>query len=138
MRLLCIASLSTLALLCAPVSASHGIDLENSHSAMSACPQPDSAAPTTIGEQNSRASAQEGVSLDPGKPIERELTGGQSQIYKIALNAGLELAQRLGVGDAPVAGHTRLVVGQPVDDRRLDGALDFTFCHGQDCVKLIA
>jgi len=33
-------------------------------------------------------SAQESISLEPGKPIERELSGGQSHFYKIAMTSG--------------------------------------------------
>jgi CHAT domain-containing protein/predicted negative regulator of RcsB-dependent stress response len=33
-------------------------------------------------------SAQESVSLEPGKPIERELSGGQSHFYKITMTSG--------------------------------------------------
>ncbi|MBO0863054.1 MAG: hypothetical protein J2P21_32080, partial [Chloracidobacterium sp.] len=33
-------------------------------------------------------SDQEGISLEPGKPIERELSGGQSHSYIIPMNSG--------------------------------------------------
>jgi CHAT domain-containing protein/predicted negative regulator of RcsB-dependent stress response len=32
--------------------------------------------------------AQESISLDPGKPVERELSGGQSHFYKISMTSG--------------------------------------------------
>jgi len=39
-------------------------------------------------ERGAAPSAQEGVSLEPGKPLERELSGGQSHFYKITLTSG--------------------------------------------------
>jgi hypothetical protein len=36
-------------------------------------------------------SAQESISLEPGKPVERELSGGQSHFYKIAMTSGQHL-----------------------------------------------
>ncbi|MBO0719277.1 MAG: CHAT domain-containing protein [Blastocatellia bacterium] len=88
MRLLYIASLSTLALLCLPVPASHGYEIESSCHATSTCLRQDSPsafAATTTGERDPRASAQESVLLELGKPIERELAGGQSHSYGITL-----------------------------------------------------
>ena len=35
-----------------------------------------------------RRSAQESISLEPSKPVERELSGGQSHSYKITLTSG--------------------------------------------------
>jgi CHAT domain-containing protein len=39
-------------------------------------------------ERGAEPGAQESVSLEPGKPIERELSGGQSHFYKIAMTSG--------------------------------------------------
>jgi CHAT domain-containing protein/tetratricopeptide (TPR) repeat protein len=39
-------------------------------------------------ERGAAPGAQESISLEPGKPIERELSGGQSHFYKIALTSG--------------------------------------------------
>ena len=39
-------------------------------------------------ERSATQSAQESVSLEPGKPIEREISGGQSHTYKITMSSG--------------------------------------------------
>jgi CHAT domain-containing protein/Tfp pilus assembly protein PilF len=39
-------------------------------------------------ERGAAPSAQESISLEPGKPIERELSGGQSHSYKITMTSG--------------------------------------------------
>src|SRR5215813_622356 len=39
-------------------------------------------------ERGSAPSAQESVSLEPGKPVERELSGGQSHSYKVTMGSG--------------------------------------------------
>src|SRR5262245_20513627 len=49
-------------------------------------------------ERGAATSAQESISLEPGKPVERELSGGQSHSYKITMISGqylhLVVAQR--------------------------------------------
>jgi CHAT domain-containing protein/tetratricopeptide (TPR) repeat protein len=40
------------------------------------------------GDRGAAQSAEDGQSLEPGKPIERELTGGQSHFYRIGLTSG--------------------------------------------------
>jgi hypothetical protein len=42
----------------------------------------------SAGERRAAQSAQETDSLEPGKPIERELSGGQSHSYKITMISG--------------------------------------------------
>ncbi|HEU4984582.1 MAG TPA: PPC domain-containing protein, partial [Nitrososphaera sp.] len=39
-------------------------------------------------ERGPAPSAKESVSLEPGRPVERELSGGQSHFYKIAMTSG--------------------------------------------------
>ena len=39
-------------------------------------------------ERGAAPSAQESISLEPGKPVERELSGGQSHFYKITMTSG--------------------------------------------------
>jgi CHAT domain-containing protein/Tfp pilus assembly protein PilF len=39
-------------------------------------------------ERGAAPGAQESISLEPGKPVERELSGGQSHFYKIPLTSG--------------------------------------------------
>jgi CHAT domain-containing protein/Tfp pilus assembly protein PilF len=43
---------------------------------------------TGDGARNAAQSADEELSLEPGKPVERELSGGQSHFYKIAMTPG--------------------------------------------------
>ena len=51
-----------------------------------AWPAPDSPAPQAGDiDRGAAPSAQESISLEPGKPIERELSGGQSHSYKITM-----------------------------------------------------
>jgi hypothetical protein len=47
-----------------------------------------SPAQTPASERVVAPNAQESVSLEPGKPVERELSGGQSHFYKIAMTSG--------------------------------------------------
>src|SRR5262245_24095209 len=91
MRRLTIAALSTLILLWAPFSNPHGCW---SHSIgwtplmtnllwVEAPP-----AQASARERGASPSAQESISLEPGKPVELELSGGQSHFYKINLTSG--------------------------------------------------
>jgi CHAT domain-containing protein/Tfp pilus assembly protein PilF len=45
-------------------------------------------AQASASERGAAQSAQESISLEPGKPVERELSGGQSHFYKIAMTSG--------------------------------------------------
>jgi CHAT domain-containing protein len=91
MRRLTIAAISTLILLWAPISNPQGCGLHSigwtplitsllwgwaPHAQASAV------------ERGAAPSAQESISLEPGKPVERELSGGQSHSYKIAATSG--------------------------------------------------
>jgi CHAT domain-containing protein/Tfp pilus assembly protein PilF len=101
MRRLIIAALSALILLCTPFSDLQGCGLHSirwtpliinllgvgAPAATSLWP----AAPPAQASANERGAApvaQESVSLEPGKPIERELSGGQSHSYKITMSSG--------------------------------------------------
>src|SRR5262249_32672195 len=54
-----------------------------------AWPPSDSLAPQTGNSARGAAqSADEELSLEPGKPVERELSGGQSHFYKITMTSG--------------------------------------------------
>ena len=101
MRRLVIPTFSTLILLCIPFSDPHGCGLHSigwtslinkllvvgSPAATSARPgTPRAQAPAS--ERGVTPSAQESVSLEPGKPVERELSGGQSHSYKVSMTAG--------------------------------------------------
>jgi tetratricopeptide (TPR) repeat protein len=69
---------------------------------------PPPSSPTTREGDSARGAAQradEELSLEPGKPVERELSGGQSHFYKIAMTSGQYLritANQQGI-DALVA-----------------------------------
>jgi CHAT domain-containing protein/Flp pilus assembly protein TadD len=91
MRRLMFAALSTLILLCAPFSNPQGCGLHSigrtpliTNLLWVLAPP----AQTSAGEGGAAPSAQESISLEPGKPIERELSGGQSHSYKITTVSG--------------------------------------------------
>src|SRR5882672_8404466 len=102
MRRLVIAALSALILLCTPFSNHQGGGLHSIrwtplminpliHAGAPAATnlrpvaQPAQAPVSTRG---AATSAQESISLEPGKPVERELSGGQSHSYKITMISG--------------------------------------------------
>src|SRR5215475_9368494 len=91
MRSLTITALSTLILLCTPFSSSQGC---GSHSIgwtplmtnlLKVVAPP---AQASVSEHGAAQGAQESISLQPGKPVERELSGGQSHFYKITMIPG--------------------------------------------------
>ncbi len=108
MRRLVIADLSTLILLCIPLSTLQGYGLYSIHwtrpvtnlsrvqasAATSArLGTPPAQAPANErgaapNERGTAPGAQEGISLESGKPIARELSGGQSHSYKITVISG--------------------------------------------------
>src|SRR5262245_40119985 len=99
MRRLTIAALSALVLLCTPFSEHQGceshsipwapliINLSRAGAPAAASLRP-GAPPAQAPGSGVTPSAQESISLEPGKPIERELSGGQSHFYKIAMTSG--------------------------------------------------
>jgi CHAT domain-containing protein/tetratricopeptide (TPR) repeat protein len=102
MRRLIIAALSALILLCVSISTPQGrglhsirwtplmIDLLIRAGAPAATsPRPVAvSAQAPASERGAAPSAQESDSLEPGKPVERELSGGQSHFYKITMISG--------------------------------------------------
>jgi len=101
MRRLIVAALSALILLCVPLSTprergSHSIrrtplmtDLSWVGAPAAASPRPVAPpAQAPASECGAAPIAQESVSLEPGKPVERELSGGQSHSYKITMISG--------------------------------------------------
>jgi hypothetical protein len=101
MRRLMIAALSALILLCVSISTPQGRGLHSirwtplminllragAPATTSLWPVATPAqAPTS--ERGAAPSAQESISLEPGKPVERELSGGQSHSYKITMTSG--------------------------------------------------
>src|SRR5262245_56951689 len=98
MRRSMIATLSALILLCTPFSDHQGSGLYSIRwnppmivllgvGARAATSLRPGASPAqTLGSECGAApSAQESISLEPGKPVERELSGGQSHFYKIIM-----------------------------------------------------
>src|SRR5262245_2789468 len=101
MRGLIIAVLSALILLCTPFSVSQScglhsirwntlmINLLRVGAPAATSPQPGSSrvqAPAS--ERGASSVTQESISLEPGKPIERELSGGRSHFYKVTMTSG--------------------------------------------------
>ncbi|HEY7179787.1 MAG TPA: hypothetical protein VIC84_00140, partial [Blastocatellia bacterium] len=91
MRRLTIAALSTFILLCAPVSShqsreSHSIGWTPLMTNLLWIVAPPAQA--SVNERGAALSAQESISLEPGKPVERELSGGQAHSYKITTVSG--------------------------------------------------
>src|SRR5262245_24989506 len=91
MRRLVITALSAFILLCVSISNPHGRGLHSigwtpvmtDLSWVEARP-----AQASASERGAAQSDQEGISLEPGEPVERELSGGQSHFYKIAMTSG--------------------------------------------------
>src|SRR6266498_699090 len=101
MRRLITATLSALILLCVPLSPPQGCGTHSigwpplminplrvgSPAATSLRPgAPPVQAPASA--RGAAPSAQESISLEPGKPVERELSGGQSHSYKVTMGSG--------------------------------------------------
>ena len=86
-----IAALSTLMALCVPTSTLQSCGLYSIRWTPLITNLLQVGAPPTqspASERGAAPSAQEGISLEPGKPLERELSGGQSHFYKITLTSG--------------------------------------------------
>src|SRR5262245_9973997 len=101
MRRLTIAALSALVLLCTLFSNHQGcglhsipwvplmIDLSRGGAPAVASLWPGALhAQASASTRSAASSAQESTSLEPGKPVERELSGGQSHSYKITTISG--------------------------------------------------
>src|SRR6266542_3309189 len=102
MRRLMITALSALTLLCVSISTPQGRGLHSirrtplminmlirAGTPAAASPRPVAVpAQAPASERGAAPSAQESVSLEPGKPVERELSGGQSHFYKITMISG--------------------------------------------------
>src|SRR5262249_37511585 len=89
MRRIIIAALSALMLLCVSISTPQG---RGFHSIRWTPPMINllirAGAPAATNLRPVAPSAQESISLEPGKPVERELSGGQSHFYEIAMTSG--------------------------------------------------
>jgi CHAT domain-containing protein/Flp pilus assembly protein TadD len=101
MRRLMIAALSALILLCTPFSDPQGCGLYSIRwTPLMINPLIRAGTPATTSlrpvappaqapaSERGAPSAQESISLEPGKPVERELSGGQSHSYKVTMISG--------------------------------------------------
>src|SRR5262245_4701210 len=102
MRRLTIAALSTLILLCVSISIPQGLKLRSIRwillrfnlpiqagvSAATNLRPGASPVKSPAIERGAAPSVQESISLELGKPVERELSGGQSHSYKITMISG--------------------------------------------------
>jgi CHAT domain-containing protein/tetratricopeptide (TPR) repeat protein len=146
MRHLIIVALPALILLCTPFSdpqgcglhsirwTPHMINLLRAGSPAATRLRPAVApAQALASERGAAPSAQESVSLEPGKPVERELSGGQSHFYKITMTSGqyiqIAVSQR-GI-DALVALYTP-------DGKKIDDADSEHTTAGSETISAIA
>jgi CHAT domain-containing protein/Tfp pilus assembly protein PilF len=146
MRRLIIAALSALILLCTPILTPQGRGLHSScwptlminllwiGAPAATSPRlgaPPAQAPSS--ERGAAPSAQESISLEPGKPVERELSGGRSHFYKVSMTSGqylqIAISQR-GI-DVLVALYTP--DGKKIDDADVDKSTE-----GGEAISAIA
>jgi len=93
-----IAAISALILVCIPISIPRGCGFNSTrwthHMLRVGSPDVTGLRPggppaqASASERGVTPSIQESISLEPGKPVERELSGGQSHSYKITMNSG--------------------------------------------------
>src|SRR5262245_48334401 len=142
MRRLVITALSALILLCTPISTPRGCGLHSTRwtplminllrdgAPAAACLGPGQA---PASERGVTPSAQESISLEPGKPVDRELSGGQSHSYKITMISGQYLhvvvAQR---------GIDVVVVMFAPDGKKISEADSEHLVDGSETVSVIA
>src|SRR5262245_29608132 len=101
MRRLVIAALSALILLCTPISTPQGCGLHSNRwtpliinllrvgaPAVASLRPVAPPAQEPGSERGASPSAQESISLEPGRPVEREFSGGQSHSFKITMVSG--------------------------------------------------
>jgi CHAT domain-containing protein/tetratricopeptide (TPR) repeat protein len=143
MRRLIIAALSALILLCVSISTPQGRRLHSirqtplminllirAGALAAASPRPVAApAQAPASQRGAAQNAQETDSLEPSKPIERELSGGQSHSYKITVNSGqylhIVVEQRgIDVALALFAPDGKKII--EVDGERVIGGLETT------------
>jgi hypothetical protein len=134
MRRLIIAALSTLILLCTPFPDPQGCGLHSIRwtPLMINLLIPTGAPPVTslrpvappaqapASTHGAAPSAQESVSLEPGKPVERELSGGQSHFYKISMTSGQYLRITVSQRGIDVLVALFTLDGKKVDEADID------------------
>jgi CHAT domain-containing protein/predicted negative regulator of RcsB-dependent stress response len=134
MRHLIIAVLPALILLCVPLSTSQSRGLHSSGAPAAAnLGHGSSPVQASASERGAAQSAQESISLEPGKPVERELSGGQSHSYKITISAGQFLhivVKQLGID-------VELVLFTP-DGKKISEADSEHLIEGSETVSAIA
>src|SRR5262245_59924280 len=146
MRRLVIADLSALILLCTPISPPQDCGLHSTRwtplminllqvgapAATSLWPEA-SPVPASASERGLRPSAQDSISLEPGKQVERELSGGQSHSYKITMISG----QYLQVVGAQLGIDVVVVLFAP-DGKKISEADSEHLIEGSETVSAIA
>jgi CHAT domain-containing protein/Tfp pilus assembly protein PilF len=146
MRRLTIATLSALVLLYTPFSDHRGCELHSiSRTPLSInLSQVGATTATSLrpvvphaqasaSEQSAASGAQESVSLEPGKPVERELSGAQSHFYKITMTSGQYLrvvVSQRGI-DALVALYTP-------DGKKIGEVDSWRLTEGSETISAIA
>jgi CHAT domain-containing protein/Tfp pilus assembly protein PilF len=90
-------------------------------------------AQTPPSERGAARRVQESVSLEPGKPIERELSGGQSHFYKITMTSGQYLHMVVGQRGIDVAVALSTPDGKKVIEVNSDPSIE-----GAETVSTIA
>jgi CHAT domain-containing protein len=146
MRRLTIAALSTLVLLCTPFSDNQGCGLHSIRrtplmvnllriGAPAAASLKPGAPPAHVpaSERGAAPSSQESISLESGKPIERELSGGQSHFYKITMTSGQYL--RITVSQR---GIDALVALFAPDDKKIGEVDKESVTVGSETISAIA
>src|SRR6266545_2748536 len=147
MRRLMIAALSALILLCTPFSDPQGGGLHSirwtphminlliragAPAATNLRPvAPPAQAPGS--ERGAEPSAQDSISLEPGKPVERELSGGQSHFFKITMISGQYLQVVVAQRGIDVA----VVLSTP-DGKKIGGADSEHLIERSETVSAIA
>src|SRR5215510_5352175 len=146
MRRLVITALSALILMCTPISTPRGCGLHStrwtplminplgggSPAATSARPGTPRAQ-TPASEHGAAQSSQESISLELGKPVERELSGGQSHSYKITMISGQYLhivVEQRGIDV--------VVVLFAPDGKKISEADSENFIEGSETLSVIA
>jgi len=141
MRRLIVAALSALILLCISISTPKGrglcsirwtslmINLLHVGSPAATSLRPGAPpAQSSADERGAAPSAQESVSLEPGKPVERELSAGQSHSYKIAMTSGQYL--RITVSQQGIDALVALIACQTGLGKEIKGEGLVGLAHG--------
>ncbi len=90
-------------------------------------------AQASASERGAELRVQESISLEPGKPIDRELSGGQSHFYKITMTSGQYLHMVVGQRGIDVA----VALSTP-DGKKISESDSQHLIEGSETVSVIA